>query len=1670
MTLSILRGLQRIHKEIKAATKAGDTAAALAAQERLNEAIKAGVNSPLMPRAAPLTDAQIRAYAERMAPQIAGELTRKEKGAKTVAGKSQKQFKREQTLPVQREVVEGAVDPMAPLTPLSLEEQRGGVLLGLPGDPSLARVKLSGIGDVEFERPITLHGGPRYGDEDKLWASNLSAASGLLGAAGRASKQYGEAPVIASYIKMPSGLPFAQHYLESLLQYQRPDLLGKQARAALEKDIKSGYVNAQKKRVTFPDFPGFGDMDAVMDAALQDSNLRKHIASRLEKSEKYGLRPAEDVQFAVSHPELTNLETGASGFTLGELPLGQALTESAHPTYSHDIAGKVIGQLRHPTPYDLLYRDQLELIRQNPNAPEFNTLKLLGARQQIDEQLINEINEYQERVRRLIGKKKGGAVEMAGGGKTRAGGPAKPFPWEEAIAEQYERTKSRLKGLATEPEAELQRILEQYLPKKGDSPEERKRKLEELAMGFAGTTIGKVPPMIKPQALEAGKQKFLEPSKIKQRLYHGTTSDIYEFDPAAAAQQTGNPTSYFGTFLSESPKEAERYARNWQRGGTYGGNIMPLHVQMTNPYPMSYKEYSQYAEGEFNRFLKNPSKEMQDKHRQEAMQDVLARKQQLIDQGYDGIVVKVGGINEYIPFSPNQIKSATGNVGTYDITNPDITKAKGGLALRETQEGLAPHGIRHSGEGVKGSGYFGYLPSSEGYATEISAEDESGEYPLLVPTLSREEIEHLLAGNAPTEDIYRKAVEHADRRRKAGKSPFAEATGLKYPVEKADGGAVSFELPEDVTPQNWRKHLASNVLADAKALLGVKDGGAINVDELLEQAMEKHEPINVDNLLDWAIAKQNHKMKKGGAVSQTFPLKKDEEDETTEGVGKMFSPAPLKIPEPITDAVEALKRQFEKEKRSMSKPGAVQDVLLRGPAALAMGVPADIVGMSGELLDYAQKKIPALRKPASVMDTGPEKVPPMGYAPAFPLSPEEPYGTVAAQELMGKAGLTTGTERPLLELTTGVASPFVTSAALKTGKALAPTAKEMTQFALERSMAPYQMNIIKPEGGNWVKGAAEKFLKDLRYDESLIDPVGVMNPADKAEETARVAAMNNFVDKKLSRYLTNQMGTPSDPLRLQADAWAETQKTLLADKEKQISKVRSDIQRAQQARGVDPEVLTRSQARLRELQKERDLIKNRKGLHFEPGGVMPAISRRQEAGFPTPYAKTEMGGKWEDVSDIFVISAPYMNQPEIGLAKTYAEIKNAAAGDKIADKATLDIVNRELEKMGGKYALENPEASAYRLRGGHDGAQHLGFDHMMDEIDNALRPNQGLPDYLQLKPKDLDKMSVAQVADHVDKINAWRASQKAEVDAARAANAATVEHKAYDVVPGTNVPNEQGLRWVEIKVPDFNALPIEERKALISKLTDEAKQKGMNPENYIENYPQSILEDALKYEGEILQHCVGGYCPDVIEGRSRIFSLRDAEGRPHATIEVEPNPRIGFRQGEGPQGDEFYVQQNKYIAGQNDGSIPNDVTFAEWWRSQNGIEEPARRERISQIKGLQNRKPKDEYMPFIQDFVKSGNWSHVKDLHHTDLIKVAPDSELATKMKTAGVKPPQYVSQDDLTQLLKEYQDLEKGMKRGGRVTKADLEREFKYQYGGLVYNTDPDLTESGRIIPEHTI
>ena len=78
----------------------------------------------------------------------------------------------------------------------------------------------------------------------------------------------------------------------------------------------------------------------------------------------------------------------------------------------------------------------------------------------------------------------------------------------------------------------------------------------------------------------------------------------------------------------------------------------------------------------------------------------------------------------------------------------------------------------------KGSGFFGELQRPDGdFSTELSIGVNLGkgemEIPLLVPSLSRKEIDYLLKGGEPTDEIVGKAVIHARQRMATGASPFA---------------------------------------------------------------------------------------------------------------------------------------------------------------------------------------------------------------------------------------------------------------------------------------------------------------------------------------------------------------------------------------------------------------------------------------------------------------------------------------------------------------------------------------------------------------------------------------------------------------------------------------------------------------------------------------------------------------------------------------------------------------------------------------------------------------------------------------------------------------------------------------------------------------------------------
>ena len=154
--------------------------------------------------------------------------------------------------------------------------------------------------------------------------------------------------------------------------------------------------------------------------------------------------------------------------------------------------------------------------------------------------------------------------------------------------------------------------------------------------------------------------------------------------------------------------------------------------------------------------------------------------------------------------------------------------------------------------------------------------------------------------------------------------------------------------------------------------------------------------------------------------------------------------------------------------------------------------------------------------------------------------------------------------------------------------------------------------------------------------------------------------------------------------------------------------------------------------------------------------------------------------------------------------------------------------------------------------------------------------------------------------------------------------------KGYTVEPNSTYLGKTGF---QLRRPngDRIGLPQETEESALAQLQD-MKQ-------------DIALADALKYEGDTMGHCVGGYCDDVLQGRSRIFSLRDAKGQPHVTIEVQPKSETEF----------LRERWKDYADIKQEGQ-----DFAHRWITQELAKQP---QRIIQIKGKGNAKPIDEYLP-----------------------------------------------------------------------------------------------------------
>lgn len=212
-------------------------------------------------------------------------------------------------------------------------------------------------------------------------------------------------------------------------------------------------------------------------------------------------------------------------------------------------------------------------------------------------------------------------------------------------------------------------------------------------------------------------------------VYHYTNGDFTVFNTDASGSNQGK-THGDGIYVSTSPTEF-KYA---------GKNRMELYADIKNPFEMELtSEQADYIldkyaskkhdldayDGMYREHAKaklaTPSRVF-DYLNEYAKDNNIKTSDILSDLGYDG----VHDGSEWIAFSPNQLKSATDNIGTFDKSNPDIRQSKDVFTPEEREK-------------IISKGYTDYL------ARQFVVKDKSGEHAKAISISSRKKLAQQLA-------------------------------------------------------------------------------------------------------------------------------------------------------------------------------------------------------------------------------------------------------------------------------------------------------------------------------------------------------------------------------------------------------------------------------------------------------------------------------------------------------------------------------------------------------------------------------------------------------------------------------------------------------------------------------------------------------------------------------------------------------------------------------------------------------------------------------------------------------------------------------------------------------------------------------------------------------------
>jgi len=653
----------------------------------------------------------------------------------------------------------------------------------------------------------------------------------------------------------------------------------------------------------------------------------------------------------------------------------------------------------------------------------------------------------------------------------------------------------------------------------------------------------------------------------------------------------------------------------------------------------------------------------------------------------------------------------------------------------------------------------------------------------------------------------------------------------------------------------------------------------------------------------------------------------------------------------------------------------------------------------------------------------------------------------------------------------------------------------LEQGGLPREMAlamgaNTQSNVMKPSNkANWLGGSSIHVPeRDMwrfktptiagetpeqripRHEELLNDPTLNQDQLDRVKYQLELAkgeaALDKWADNALMGYFKGQLASPEDPVRLMIERnYANIEAKFAKDQERATK----------MAQRAEAELDPRKQANMKrqadnmfvQARDDRDVAMQ--NISHLPSEMLQDIvldpktyikEERVKAGYPAEgLGTTTPSKKWEHQADEAVkvtragdIQGALDLQPRLDKALQEQYAVHYEMGQKFGDllrekgldEATVESLVKsmprdqkadavgmldELQRVDSNYlrlldqdrsfpkfaAQDNPFIAKLdpetKMYSGYMG--DLGFEHVMDVLRQDLAAER-------LRPEQLNKLSVEQAVKRTQEYN-LELARKMNSDRASARSNLPV-YKDYP----------DGYKWVQLNQPGNFAA---ESQAMGHSV------KGYEPRKGDPDWVEGSGNEGSPMYGH------GGW--DAIKsGRAKIYSLVDSRGAPHATIEIKTNVTASpndFRvagldyseaMAEAKRRMGLTPETEKELTKSWDGT-----KRAEASRELHNIIDGIYKERvgempqtITQIKGKGNNKPIADYIPYVQDFVRSGNWHSVDDFHHTDLISADTIRKAGWDMK--GNNQRFFTKQ--------EYQDLKNaeqkrvegdGMKRGGKVS-----------------------------------